>query len=334
MIDLLACAAVTSWSASRLRFRWRGLVVLGALAMLGLPGTSDATCTPSAAPLDSPTALILSGGGAKGAFEAGVATRLIERGVPIRLVAGSSAGALNATMIVDGRIERLEALWRTITREQIYQLRAPVLFSGLLPGWLTLLVLDRAGSLFDPQPLRDLITASVDLARIRASPIRLLVTTSDLAAREKRLFDNQTVSVEALMAAAAVPGAFPPVMVAGSLLADGGLAGRAPVLEALEAGVPVRRALVVMSYAADERGAPPTTMRRTIEEAFEMGMIHQIRRDTELAKLKYPAVDVQLLTPSVPLRLRPLDFDPEAIARVIAHGHADATACLNAITRR
>jgi NTE family protein len=274
-------------------------------------------------------ALVLSGGGAKGAYEAGVAAVFVERGLPIRLAAGSSAGALNAAMIADGRVDRLDALWRGLSRDRVYALRTPVLFAGLLPGWLTLLALDRAGSLFDPQPLRELLDASLDLERVRASPVRLLVITSDLARREPRLFDNQTVTREALMAAAAVPGAFPAVDVSGTLLVDGGLTGRAPVLEALAAAPDVERAVVVMSYAPDERGTPPTTMRRALEEAFEMGMIHQIRRDVELARLKFPGVELHLLQPSAPLALRPLDFDPAGIARVLERGRADALACLS-----
>jgi len=205
-----------------------------------------------------------------------------------------------------------------------------VFFAGLLPGWLTLLTLDRAGSLFDPAPLRELIAASLDLDRIRASPVRLLVVTTDLARREQRLFDNRSVTREVLLAAAAVPGAFPAVEVDGTLLVDGGLTGRAPVLEALAtAGVAIERAIVVMSYAPDERGAPPTTMRRAVEEAFEMGMIHQIQRDVELARFKFPAVEVHLLRPSAPLWLRPLDFDPAGIARALERGRADALACLS-----
>lgn len=271
---------------------------------------------------------MLSGGGAKGAWEAGAAARLIEGGVPVRLVAGSSAGALNAAMLADGRLDRLEALWRSVTREQVYGLRPGVFFAGFLPGWLTLLALDGAGSLLDPAPLRELITGALDFERVRASPRRLLVITTDLARRAPRVFDNASVSVEALMAAAAVPGAFPPVAVDGTLLVDGGLTGRAPVLEALEAGVPVGRALVLLSYAADEPGQAPTRLRRTLEEAFEMAMVHQIRRDVELARLKYPAVDVQLLTPATPLRLRPLDFDPAGMAEALARGRADAERCL------
>jgi len=279
-------------------------------------------------------ALVLSGGGAKGAYEAGVAAVFVERGLPIRLVAGSSAGALNAAMIASGRADRLEAMWRTVTREQVYRLRASVFFAGFLPGWLTLFVLNEASSLFDPGPLRELITSSLDFERIQASPVRLLVTATDLASREKRVFDNRTVTVDALMAASAVPGLFPPVDVDGALLVDGGLTGRAPVLEALEADASLGRAVVVMSYASTERGASPTTMRRALEESFELIMIQQIRRDTELARLRHAAVDVQLLTPSSPLLLRPLEFEGDAMARLLALGRADALACLEAWERK
>jgi NTE family protein len=291
-------------------------------------------CEPARGPADAPVALILSGGGAKGAWEAGVASALIERGVPVRLVAGSSAGALNAAMIADGRLDRLQHLWRTLTREQVYRLRPSILFAGLLPGVLTLLALDRAGSLLDPAPLRALISDVIDFDRVRASPVELLVVATDLAHYDKRAFDNRTVSVDALFAAAAVPGAFPPVSVDGVPLVDGGLTGRAPVLEALALGRRVGRAIVVMSYAPDERATAPTTLRRTLEDSLELVMIHAIRRDVELARLRYPEIDVQLLTPSAPLRLRPLDFDPAEMARALERGRADAATCLKAMGGR
>jgi NTE family protein len=270
---------------------------------------------------------VLTGGGAKGAWEAGAAAALVERGAPVRLVAGSSAGALTAAMLADGRLDRLEALWKTVTREQVYALRPGVLFAGLLPGWLTLVALNGAGSLLDPAPLRELITGSVDLDRVRASPTRLLIVTADLARRTARLFDNSTVTVDALMATSAVPGAFPPVPLDGGVLVDGGLIARAPVLEALAAGVPVGRALVLLSYAAEEPGQAPSNLRRTLEEAFEMAMLHQIRRDTELARFRHPEVEIQVLAPATPLRLRPLDLDPARMAEAFARGRADALAC-------
>ena len=306
--------------------------VLSALLVVLLAAVSTVStvsaCEPTRAPLDAPLALVLSGGGAKGAWEAGAAVALIEQGVPVRLVAGSSAGALTAAMLADGRLDRLQALWRSLSRERVYALRPGVLFAGLLPGWLTLLALDHAGSLLDPSPLRELIAGTLDFDRVRASPRRLLVVTTDLARRAPRVFDNATVSVDALMAAAAVPGAFPPVSVDGALLVDGGLTGRAPVLEALATAEPIGRALVLLSYAADEVGEAPTRLRRTLEEAFETAMIHQVRRDTELARLRHPAVDVQLLAPTAPLRLRPLEFDPVGMGEALVRGRADALRCL------
>lgn len=273
------------------------------------------------------TALVFSGGGAKGAWEAGVAAEAVARGLPVALVAGTSAGALNATLVAAGQAELLEELWRGISREQVFFLRPSVFFAGLLPGWLTLWRVNRAGSLFDSSPLRALIESRLDLERVRRSPIRLLIVAADLERRTKRLFDNASVSVDALMASVAVPGAFPPVAVDGRLLFDGGLTGRAPVLDALESGLRVDRTLVVMSYAAGEEGAPPTTIRRAVEEAFEMGMTYQIRRDVELARLKHPRVEIRLLTPSAPLRLRPLEFEPHALAEALERGKADALAC-------
>lgn len=274
------------------------------------------------------TALIFSGGGAKGAYEAGVAAAFIAREVPIRLVAGTSAGALNAAMVAAGQTDVLEEMWRSVTRDQVYRLRPSIFFAGFLPGWLTLWGVNTAGSLFDPSPLRELIESRVDLERVRRSPIRLVIVTADLGRRARRVFDNQSVSVDALMASVAVPGAFPPVLLDGMLLFDGGLAGRAPVLDALDAGVDVARAVVVMSYAEGESGAPPTTIRRAVEEAFELGMTTQIRRDVELARLKHPGVEVHLLAPTASLDLRPLEFDPPGVARALERGKADGFACL------
>jgi len=219
-------------------------------------------------------------------------------------------------------------VWGGLHRDQVYGLRTSIALAGLLPGWLTLLTLDRAGSLLDPTPLRELIASTIDLDRVRRSALVLRVVTMDLERREKRLFDNHTLTVDALMAATAVPGAFPPVEVEGRLLVDGGLTGRAPVIEALESGIPVERAVVAMSYSAGERGEPPTTIRRALEQAFEAGMIHQIRRDTELARLRFPRVEVLLVTPSELLALRPLGFDRAGVERALALGRADGLACL------
>jgi NTE family protein len=306
---------------------WAAVSVI--VAVWCAPFAARAECTRSPGGAGAPTAVILSGGGAKGAYEVGVVAVLAERRVPLRIAAGSSAGALSAAMLVAGRTDRLETMWRSIRREQVYSIRAPIFFAGLLPGWLTLLAVNGSSSLLDPQPLRELISTSLDLERVRSSSVRLLVTATDLVRKETRAFDNQTVTVDVLMAAAAVPGAFPPVMVDGAVLVDGGLTSRAPVIEALQQ-TKVARALVVVSYAPGEPAEPPTTMRGALDAAVETAMLHQIRRDVELARLTHSGVGVQMLAPSAPLHVRPLEFEPEGLARLVDLGRADATACLRA----
>src|SRR5215469_7965515 len=98
-----ATATAARIRASRLSpvRRWRLHAALVMLGVVGSPVFAHAACTPSPLPADTPLALIFSGGGAKGAYEAGVAAVFMRRGLPIRLAAGSSAGALNAAMVAD-----------------------------------------------------------------------------------------------------------------------------------------------------------------------------------------------------------------------------------------
>ena len=79
---------------------------------------------------------------------------------------------------------------------------------------------------------------------------------------------------------------------------DGGLAGCAPLLEALEADASLGLTVRVKNHGPRERGAPPATMRRALEASFELVMIQQIRGDAELPRRRHPAVDIQLLTPA------------------------------------
>ncbi len=298
------------------------------LLTIGLVSPAAAACQPPRT-AGTTLAVVLSGGGAKSAWEAGVVTALIERREPVRLIAGSSSGALNAAMIADGRLDRLESIWRTITPDRVYSLRPSVFFAGLLPGWLTVLGLSSAGSLFDSRPLRELIGTSLDFDRIRASDVRILVVTTDLVRGTKRVFDNDTLSIDALMAATAVPGAFRPVEMDGAVLVDGGVTGRAPVLEALEDGVAVDRALVAMAFTPAEHRARPKSIRETLEAAFEIAMIAQIERDMEIARLRHPGTDVQILAPSAPLDLRPQDFDPTRTGHAFDLGKRDGRACID-----
>jgi NTE family protein len=306
------------------------VVVTAVLSLtIAFHGVAGAACVSTRGTSDAPIVIVFSGGGAKGAWEAGVASAFVDAGVPIALAAGSSAGALNATMLADGRLDRLETTWRETTRERVYTPRASVVLAGLLPGWLAIVAIGHADALLDPTPLRTLLSASVDFARVRASSIRLLVVATDLVRRQSRAFDNETLTLDALMGATAVPGLFPAVRVGDDLLVDGGLVARAPVLDAL-AAARAARVVVLVSYSEAERGRAPTSVRAAVEEAFETAMVHQIARDVALARLRYPDADMQTLEPSAPIDLRPLDFEPARLSAAFDRGRDDGRACVRA----
>jgi NTE family protein len=302
-------------------------VIIWALA-LGLAGTGVACEVSADRSLPrGRLGVVFAGGGARAAYEAGVALVLKERGIVPVAVAGASAGAINAVLLATGEAERMATLWRTIRREDVFGYRAPAVLGGLLPGWLGVQVLAGAKSLLDPAPLRATLARHVDLARVRAAPIAVLVVATDLVSGAPRHFDNATVTLDALVASATVPGLFPPVAAADRLLVDGGVVHRAPIIELLETH-PVDRLLVVAAYA----GEPPreATVQAVLERSMELALSREIARDVELARFRHPGVDVRLLTPSSPLRARPLDFDGARLESLIARGREDARRCMDA----
>lgn len=308
--------------------------VLLLISLLGPAVPAPACSSEGAAPGVSPApslGLVFSGGGAKGAYEAGLALALRERGVVPAVVAGTSSGAITAVMVAAGDEERLAGIWRTIRRDDIFAYRAPLALGGLLPGWLALPILLRARGLLDPAPLRATLTRHVDFGRVRVSPTRVLVVATDLRSGAPHRFDNATVSVDALMASAAVPGLFPPVEVDGALLVDGGVVQRAPTLELLDAH-PVQRVLVVLGYESE---APAeATVQAVLERALELALVREILRDVELARFRHPSVDLRVLRPSVPLRVRPLDFDGTRLSAIVDLGRADGRRCLDVLGYR
>jgi NTE family protein len=272
--------------------------------------------------------VVFSGGGARAAYEAGLALALHERGIVPAAVGGTSSGALDAVLVATGEAERLAALWRTIRRRDVFRYPAATILGGVLPGWLGLAYLRHARAVLDPAPLRRTIERHVDLARLRAAPVPLLVLATDLVSGEARRFDNATLTVDALVASVTVPAVFPAVPSGDGVLVDGGIVQRAPVLELLDAH-PLDRLLVVLGYDGGRLAGP--TVQPVLERAFEIALARGIVRDVELAGFRHPGVEIRVLRPSEPLALRPLDFDGERLGRLVDLGRRDGRACLDAL---
>lgn len=74
--------------------------------------------------------LVLGGGGAKGAYEIGVWKALRELDVPIKAVTGTSVGALNGAIIVQGDFDVAYELWTTISIENVINVEKEIVAAG------------------------------------------------------------------------------------------------------------------------------------------------------------------------------------------------------------
>lgn len=189
--------------------------------------------------------LALQGGGSHGAFTWGVLERLLEDDrIVIEGISGSSAGAINATVLAhgfatggrEGGINALETFWQRMVattppggwtfdpagRKAGPTMDALMFLSRFLtPGQL---------NPFNLNLLRDVLAAQVDFSVFREdSPIKLFVAATQIATGRARIFATPEVSLDVLLASACLPSFNQPVVIEGEAYWDGGLTANPPL---------------------------------------------------------------------------------------------------------
>jgi len=247
----------------------------------------------------SKMALILSGGGARGAYQVGVLkaiARLQPSGGhnPFDIICGTSAGAINASVLAcesdhyGHAITKLEALWSNLDSRKIHR----VGFTQLLKSSLRILasffhegVVDgKPVALLDNEPLRQLLEKQIDFSKlsarihdgdIMALSITALAYSSGINVsffqaseqvegwrRNQRSGLHTTLDHNHLMASSALPAIFPPVQIQGEYFGDGAIRQSAPLSTALHLGAN-RLFVIGVSHNATEVAARPDKTRHT-----------------------------------------------------------------------
>ena len=176
------------------------------------------------------TALVLAGGGVRGAVQIGMLQVLTEHGfVPDRIY-GSSVGALNGAAFAGDPtrrgVERMTETWTGLTRELVYP-------QGRLHGpWLYFRQRD---SVFANSGLRAIIEEGVAFERLEDAVIPIEVVATSLRDGRERWF-TYGPAVDAVLASAAIPAVFPPVEIDGERFIDGGVVDNVPIRRAIDAG--------------------------------------------------------------------------------------------------
>jgi NTE family protein len=197
--------------------------------------------------------LVLQGGGALGAYQAGVYQGLHEAGVEPHWVIGTSIGAINAALIAGNappdRIERLREFWDRVGGQGTAWQLPPIAagFASLeavmwgVPGFFELNPLAAFGlrtplgvnhaAFYSTEPLKATLSELVDFDHIRAREMRLTVGAVNVCSGQMTYFDNRhmPIHLEHVMASGALPPGFPAVEVDGQPYWDGGVYSNTPV---------------------------------------------------------------------------------------------------------
>ena len=316
------------------------------------------------------TALVLGGGGARGAYQAGLLRAIAQRhpDLDVPILTGISAGAINATCLAARdtnfatAADELVRLWLSLTPEKVYRVDAGTLVGNVF-RWAWRLMsggfedaIEPTRGLVDTTPLRQLLANAIptgedhviarideNLARGRLRALALSATSYStgqsvtwvqgsgvsLWQRPQRRTELARLTVDHVMASAALPLLFPAVHVNGEWYGDGGIRLTAPLSPALHLGAeriltvstrhPRSRAEADVSQIA---GYPPPAQVLGVlynavfldlidQDILRLELINQMLADVpEAHRNGMRKVDILVLRPSRDLGRMARDYEP------------------------
>lgn len=260
-------------------------------------------------------ALLLQGGGALGAYQAGVYEALSENHLHPDWVAGISIGAINSALIAGNpphrRVERLRTFWESITatdpwhlpmtlglphsdssgaRKYANQMSAALAIvrgaSGfftprLPPSWLQPAGSIEATSYYDTRSLRTTLEGLIDFDLINTGKTRLSVGAVNIRTGNFVYFDTTTHTIrpEHVLASGALPPGFPAIEIEGEHYWDGGLVSNTPLQWVLQYG-PRQDTLAFQVDLWSSRGSMPRNMAEVTTRQKEIAYSSRTRDNT------------------------------------------------------
>ena len=306
----------------------------------------------------STIALVLQGGGALGAYQAGIYQALAASGQQPDWIAGISIGAFNAAIIAGNepalRVERLRAFWDIVSsrvtvaslfpggfmRSWFNEVSAGFTAMTGIPGFfkprIPPAIMSMPGTLeaisfYDTAPLHKTLLELVDFDRINSGEVRLSVGAVNVLTGNFTYFDtaDRIIGPEHVMASGGLPPAFAPVIIDGEPYWDGGIVSNTPlqhVLDHHEHG----DMTVFQVDLFSARGAIPRTMADVAQREKEIRFSSRTRFNTDMQKeLQRLRGAAHRLSAKLPAELKD---DPDA-RLLAARGGQGAIAIMHLINR-
>ena len=260
--------------------------------------------------------LVFQGGGALGAYQAGVYQALHEFAIEPDWIIGTSIGAINASLIAgnepEDRLDRLEEFWRRMRRKEFWGLSTWPGLSDTTAYWSTLLGgipgffepnpfallsphyplgKDKAG-FYSTAPLEKTLTELVDFTLVKRCMPRLTIGAAHVRSSQMRYFDSRetAITVRHVMASSALPPAFPAVRIDGELYWDGGILSNTPT-EAIFEDNPRRNSLIFAVHMWNPMGPEPETiwevLHRHKDIQYSSRVASHIARQRQVHRLRH-----------------------------------------------
>src|SRR6516165_3649297 len=245
--------------------------------------------------------LALQGGGAHGAFTWGVLDRLLEEPrLQVEGISGTSAGAMNAAVLVSGHAAggaegaktALKQFWQRVSDAAVLSpfRRSPL--DVMLGRWTLdtspmFVTLDLMARIFSPydlnphgaNPLRDILADCIDFRHLAKAPIKLFVTATNVHTGRGRIFRNAELTPEVLLASACLPTLFQAIEIDGEPYWDGGYAGN-PTITPLIRESSAQDTILVQINPRERLGTPRAAteiLNRLNEVSFNATLMKELR---------------------------------------------------------
>jgi len=260
-----------------------------------------------------PVDLALQGGGAHGAFTWGVLDRLLEEPwLEIDGISGTSAGAMNGAVLVDGYAEggpdgaraALERFWRRVSQAALLSPFRRTPLDILLGRWSldhspAFVAYDLMARVISPydlnvlkenNPLRDILDEVVDFGRLSRAPIKFFVTATNVQTGQGRVFRNDAITPDVLLASACLPFLFQAIEIDGEPYWDGGYAGN-PTITPLVKECGSDDIILVQVNPVERPGTPRSAREisnRVNEVSFNATLLKELRMIALLREVADP----------------------------------------------
>jgi len=279
-------------------------------------------------------ALVLSGGGAKGAAQCGALRYILgELKVSYDAFCGISVGALNAAFLAQftygeeqKSIDELNKLWQLVETKKIYKRHFP--FGRLHGLWLN--------SFYNSAPLLNWIESGLDINKIRTSGKQVRVGAVSLNTGEYRMFDqNYENFAKAVAASSSYPAMLKPIEMEGQLWSDGGIRHITPLRAAIDLGA-TEIDIIITSPIADTKPFPVkpnaiNVITRTLDlmtdqiisdDLNETIFVNEMVLKGDAPNKRY--INLNIIRPNKDLTYDSLDFSPDKLNEMKEIGYNDA----------